>query len=97
MTAYTIVYNGSSVHIKGLEIRTTGKGQESGGVVSYYAKSACPALSRTGARFSTSVTIQDDVAEALRVATGTASAMNNNMCAKCQKAAEEMIKAAVAE
>ncbi len=44
-------YNKTSVHIEGLDTRTTGGGNDTGkGYVSYAASSACPALTRGAIR-----------------------------------------------
>ncbi len=47
----TLRYNKTSVHIDGLDTRTTGGGNDTGrGYVTYAAQSACPALTRGAIR-----------------------------------------------
>jgi hypothetical protein len=45
---FTIRYNRATNHISGISEHVTGKGDERGGVVEYYAESACAALTRSG-------------------------------------------------
>lgn len=90
MSTYTIKYNRSSIHIDGLEIRTTSSGEEKGGVVTYYAENACGALTSSGTRMATAGT-SHDVADALKKARGKANALGNKLCKKCEAAALSMI------
>lgn len=84
---YQIRYNRSSYHIAGLAERTQSGGEEKGGVVAYYAESACPALTRSGHRMARGESF-DSAAEALKQAELLARINNMNLCKRCQAAAE---------
>jgi hypothetical protein len=87
-TMYTIKANRSTVHIAGLEERTTTTGEERGGVVGYYAQSACAGLTRSGHRME-NLGSYEDLAEAVRRATqATYSISGRKVCKTCLAAAE---------
>ncbi|MFD8226874.1 hypothetical protein ACFV16_22185 [Streptomyces massasporeus] len=87
-TNLRIKYNGSSVHIDGLNIRTTGGGNDVGGHISYYAKSACATITRNGYRMATAKTDELATAEqALKVAKALARSMGKRLCKSCEAAA----------
>lgn len=79
---FTVKYNRTTNHIDGIESATMGGGNEVGGVVGYYAQSACSALTR--GRFATGKQTED-LAEALKSAR---IAGGRKVCKKCEKAAE---------
>ena len=82
---YTIKGNRSTVHIAGLDERTTGAGVERGG---YYAQSACAVLTRSGHRMET-IGNYVDLTEALKVAhQATYSIGSRKVCKTCLAAAE---------
>lgn len=87
---YTIRYNRSTNHLQGIAERTQSSGGESGGVVSYYAESACGGLTRgiqnqslmVGAEFR-------DISEAIRV---LETDRNRKPCKNCLAAAKCTLK-----
>lgn len=83
MPTYTVRYTRTSNHIDGVNIRTTGGGNDVGGHISYYAQSACPSLTRMGTRMGVGKSFEDPK-EALDSAR---TAYNNKLCAACEKAA----------
>jgi hypothetical protein len=80
--SFTIKYNRTTNHIAGMEVRTTGGGNEVDGAITYYAQSTCgsPTRSRlaTGASFET-------LAEAVAAARITGG---RKLCKTCAKAAD---------
>lgn len=87
---FTLKYNRTTTHISGLEIRSEAADTDpnESGVVSYYAVSACPVISR-GRNLATSESFED-VKEALT----EARKFSRKVCKHCEKAAEAMITAA---
>lgn len=83
--------NKSTIHITGLEAASTALGNEIGGVVGYYAESACSALTR--GRFATTGKQVETAAEALAVAQSNSRATGRKICKNCLKAAETQIAA----
>ncbi len=84
---YTLKGNRSTVHIAGLAERTTSSGNERGGVVGYYAQSACAGLTRSGHRMEQLGTFSD-LAEAIKHATfATYSISSRKVCKTCLAAA----------
>lgn len=77
---YTIRYNARTVHLEGIAERTTG-------AVSYYAQSACAALTRSGSEMSVGESF-DTAREALSTAQASADAMGRKVCKNCEKAAK---------
>lgn len=75
----TIKYNGSTVHITGLEMKTADD---------EYTMNACAALTRSGHRMSTARTETIETAEqALKIAKAKARAMGKRVCKSCEAAA----------
>ena len=85
---FTIKANRSTVHIAGLAERTKSTGTERGGVVAYYAESACAGLTRSGHRMET-LGSYEDVADAIKNATyATYSISGRKVCKNCLAAAQ---------
>lgn len=85
---FTIKANRSTVHIAGLEERGSYNGTERGGVVGYYAESACAGLTRSGRRMET-LGSYEDLAEAIKRATyATYSISGRKVCKNCLAAAQ---------
>lgn len=84
MAAYTIRYNRTTDHIEGISERSKGSQMN-------YALSACPALSRSGARFAVGKS-SDDLAEIMKSFGKTRKA-----CKKCLEAAQAVLDALKAE
>lgn len=85
---YTVKANRRTVHIAGLQERTAGTGAENGGVVSYYAQSACAGLTRSGQRME-ALGSYDDLATALkRAEQATYSISGRKVCKTCLAAAQ---------
>jgi hypothetical protein len=84
---FTIRYNRTTNHIAGMEARTTGGGNESGGMVSNWAQNVCGAMTRsrlaTGPSFET-------LGEALAAARKLSG---RKVCKTCAKAAETNLTA----
>lgn len=75
----TIKYNGSTVHIAGLEMKTADN---------EYTMNACAALTRHGSRMLTAKTADLETAEqALKAAKSKARAMGKKVCKSCEAAA----------
>lgn len=90
---FTIKANRSTVHIAGIEERTPSTGTERGGVVAYYAESACGALTRSGHRMET-LSQYEDIEAALNAAElATYSISGRKVCKTCREAAEDMMNA----
>lgn len=84
---YTLKGNRSTVHIAGLTERTTSTGAERGGVVGYYAQSACAGLTRSGHRME-QLGDFTDLADAIKHATfATYSISGRKVCKSCLAAA----------
>jgi hypothetical protein len=83
VATYTIVYNRTSNHIKGIDERLTTSEFN-------YSVSACSALSRSGARFATGKSFTD-LATALDAARLNAKVGGRHMCKKCETAALEVL------
>jgi hypothetical protein len=84
---YTLKGNRSTVHIAGLTERTTSTGTERGGVVGYYAQSACAGLTRSGHRME-QLGDFTDLADAIKHATfATYSISGRKVCKTCLAAA----------
>lgn len=83
---YSLKVNRTTVHIAGLEERSTGAGRELNGAVSYYPESACGALTRGS--FSSVGKATDSPAEALRAAQTNAKINRRKVCKHCEKAAQ---------
>jgi hypothetical protein len=88
--SYTIRYNRSSNHIQGLTEATQSSGEERGGVVGYYAQSACAGLTRSGRSMGTGQSY-DTVQDALTAARSNAAAAGRKVCKSCEKAAVRII------
>jgi len=85
---FTIKANRSSVHISGIEVRTQSTGEEKGGVVAYYAESACGALTRNGHRMASLGSVET-LAEAVKKASGVAPLVSGRkFCKTCEAAAQ---------
>jgi hypothetical protein len=86
VSGYTIKYNRTTNHIDGLTVRSAGEGKDMGDHVSYFAESACGALTRysfaTGGTYAT-------LTEALEAARKG----GRKLCKTCEKAAEALIAA----
>lgn len=82
---YRIKYNRTTVHIDGVPERTKPAGEASGGVVGYYARSACPALTRSGRRMATYGPEHTDPEQALAAARGLAC-NGLKVCRTCEAA-----------
>lgn len=92
---YTIKGNRSTVHIAGIEERTTStQGEEAAsarGHVAYYAQSACAGLTRSGHRMET-LGEYEDIAEAIKNATyATYSISGRKVCKTCLAAADGVL------
>jgi hypothetical protein len=74
---YTIRYNRTTNHIAGIEVRSEGSQLD-------YARTACPALSRSATRMATGPVVTD-LAEALKIAR---SRGGRKICRSCEAAAE---------
>lgn len=75
----TVKYNGSTVHIAGLEMKTA---------ADEYTMNACAALTRHGHRMLTAKAADLETAEqALKVAKAKARAMGKKLCKSCEAAA----------
>lgn len=76
-----------AIHIDGFDARTTGGGNDMGDHISYYAKSACAALSKSGywAKLATFDTPAEALAKAEKL---------GKVCASCRRAAEAHISEA---
>lgn len=75
----TIKYNGSTVHITGLAMKTADN---------EYTMNACAALTRHGYRMATAKTADLETAEqALKVAKAKARSMGKKLCKSCEAAA----------
>ena len=88
---YQVRYNRSTVHIAGIAERTRTAATDRSvqtGVVSRYAVSACPALSRAGIQMAIR-SDHEDLREALKAARGMTYMVK--MCAKCESAAEAVL------
>jgi hypothetical protein len=84
---FTVKANRSSVHIAGITERTKSAGEERGGVVGYYAESACGALTRNGRRMQ-GLGDFEELADALRKARGAAASISGRkVCKTCETAA----------
>jgi hypothetical protein len=83
-----IKYNKATNHIDGLNIRTTGGGQDMGDHVSDYSLNACGSLTRY--RMADGPSFQN-VADALKAARKLGG---RKLCKMCEKAAEAMLAAA---
>jgi hypothetical protein len=83
---FTVKYNRTSVHIDGIPEQVDGSEFN-------YAKSACPALSRSGYKMAVSKSY-GDVADALEGARGVAVSVGNRMCAVCERKAQALADAA---
>lgn len=89
---YRIRSNRNTVHIEGLPERTrvTGAGDDNGsGAIAYYAQSACPALTRSGARMSVGDAFED-ATEAHAAAVLYAAVHNLKVCKRCEGAAHRL-------
>ena len=87
---FTIKGNRSTVHIAGITERTKSSGEEKGGVVAYYAESACAGLTRSGHRME-SLGQYEDIAEAIKHATyATYSISGRKVCKTCLAAADAL-------
>lgn len=87
---FTIKGNRSTVHIAGIEERTQSEGAERGGVIAYYAQSACASLTRSGHRME-SLGQYEDIAEAVKSATyATYSISGRKVCKTCLAAADAL-------
>jgi hypothetical protein len=85
---YTVKGNRSTVHIAGVAERTSGAGAERGGVVGYYAQSACAGLTRSGHRMET-IGNYVDLAEAVkRAEQATYAISGRKVCKTCLAAVE---------
>jgi hypothetical protein len=94
--SYTIKANRSTVHIAGLEERTTStQGEEAAsarGHVAYYAQSACAGLTRSGHRMET-LGSYEGLAEAIRRAEqATWSISGRKVCKTCLAAATSALE-----
>jgi hypothetical protein len=85
--SFTIRYNGSTTHIEGCDAATQSTGEERGGVVSYYAQSACGSLTRYGHSMAVGKSYED-AAEALEAGRANAAASGRKFCKKCEIAAK---------
>lgn len=85
---YTVKANRSTVHIAGLQERTTGTGAENGGVVSYYAQSACAGLTRSGHRMEALGNYNDLATAIKRAEQATYSISGRKVCKTCLAAAQ---------
>lgn len=84
---YTIKANRSTVHIAGITERTKSAGTERGGVVGYYAESACAGLTRSGHRME-NLGDYADLGDALQHAKyATYSISGRKVCKTCEAAA----------
>lgn len=79
---YTLKYNGSSLHIAGLEMTTASD---------EFTMNACSALTRSGSRMQTARGEWDTPAEALKAARSKAVAIRKTLCKSCTAAAERLI------
>lgn len=79
--SYTIRYTRTTNHITGLGCTTTGRGDESGGVVGYYAQNPCGVLTRSGSVMMTGKTF-DDLDEVMAFTQGSI----RKTCRNCLKA-----------
>ncbi len=86
-TVYTLKGNRSTVHIAGLAERTTSTGTERGGVVGYYAQSACAGLTRSGHRMEQLGTYTDLAEAIVRAEYATYSISGRKVCKSCLAAA----------
>lgn len=85
--SYTIRYNRSTTHIEGCDAATQSTGEERGGVVEYYAQSACGSLTRYGHSMAVGKTYED-AAEALEAGRANAAASGRKFCKNCEIAAK---------
>lgn len=85
--SYTIRYNRSTTHIEGCDAATQSTGEERGGVVSYYAQSACGSLTRYGHSMAVGKSYEN-AAEALEAGRANAAASGRKFCKKCELAAK---------
>lgn len=84
---FTVKTNRSSVHIAGITERTKSAGTERGGVVGYYAESACSSLTRNGRRMA-SLGNFDQLQDALDKARSAAPLISGRkVCKTCEAAA----------
>lgn len=87
---YTIRYNARTAHLEGLTERTTGPATDNSatsGVVSYYAQSACAALTRSGHCMAAYGDPIDSIALALDTFRDVAKWKGLKLCANCERAA----------
>ena len=88
---FTIRYNRQTNHIAGIGCKTQGVGNESGGVVGYYAENACGSLTRYALAEGKSFEGLQDALDAARITGG------RKVCKRCEKAALAQIEAMAAE
>ncbi|MFH9802804.1 hypothetical protein ACH4M0_11260 [Streptomyces albidoflavus] len=84
---FTVKYNGTTNHIDGLTVRTTGGGADMGDHVSDYALNACPSLTRYRYAQGPQFDSVEDALDSARAAGG------RKLCKHCAKAAEAMVEA----
>jgi hypothetical protein len=90
---YTIKANRSTVHIAGIQERTSSTGTETGGAVAYYAASACGALTRSGHRMQ-NLGDHTNVPDAIKAAeSATHSISGRKVCKTCLAAAQQELAA----
>jgi hypothetical protein len=94
---YTIRHNARTAHLEGIAERThTGTefdNSETTGVVTYYAQSACAALTRSGHRMAAADEV-DTLADALDALRYFAEVRGLKVCANCEKAAVAALESA---
>jgi hypothetical protein len=91
---YTIRYNARTAHLDGIPERTTGPATDNSattGVVSYYAQSACAALTRSGTRMSVYGDPIDSIALAIDTFHDVAKWKGVKLCSNCERAATKAI------
>lgn len=87
-----LAVNRSSVHIDGINARTQGGGNDTGDHVTYFAETACGALTRGRFEYRTpEVADINDMSQVLMAAELNAAINGRKMCKNCTKAAEEII------
>lgn len=83
---YQVMYNGRTNHLSGVTERTQSEGRERGGVVQYYAQSACAQVTKGGLAAGQQFDHLEDAIKALKLAGGRPA------CKRCLAAAEAELK-----
>lgn len=87
-----LAVNRNSVHIDGINARTQGGGNDTGDHVTYFAETACGALTRGRFEYRTpEVADINDMSQVLKAAQLNADINGRKLCRNCAKAAQEII------